>query len=194
MISFAEKAKIVKFCKEYAIEYTMDTDGSIDVTDDDVDIWGERLSQIPIKFGRVHYDFNCYSNLLTTLENSPQHVDGDFNAYSNSLSTLMGGPIHVAGDYNVYNNSLTTLEGAPEYIGGDFNICDNVLHSTYSGDTDIVLVGDFMFSMISLPQELVDNIQLVLKYQRHFEIWNEDLTLNDENFQDLIYEINLGLL
>jgi hypothetical protein len=34
---------------------------------------------------------------------------------------------------------------------------------------------------------------LILKYQRHFFIWNDDLTLNVDNFNDLLAEINEGL-
>lgn len=48
----------------------------------------------------------------------------------------------------------------------------------------------------SLPILLTNNIRhfkLILKYQRYFEIWNEDLSLNEENFEILKYEIEDGL-
>ena len=47
-----------------------------------------------------------------------------------------------------------------------------------------------------LPIEILQNrqhIKLILKYQRYFVIWNEDLSLNHECFNDLLAEINEGL-
>jgi len=54
----------------------------------------------------------------------------------------------------------------------------------------------------NLPRPLLNNytkdnsdiIKLILKYQRHFMIWNDDLTFNEENFADLILEIEEGLV
>lgn len=75
-----------------------------------------------------------------------------------------------------------------------------LLISTYSGDVDIVFDCGFYSNNVNtlpqLPRAIMSNIKhikLILKYQRHFFIWNDDLSLNKENFADLIAEIKDGL-
>ena len=93
--------------------------------------------------------FNCcYCKYLTSLEGSPEKVDGDFGCtHCDSLTSLKGAPREVGGEFycssckslkslegapeKVYGyfscsncDSLTSLEGAPEKVGGNF-YCDN---------------------------------------------------------------------
>ena len=141
-------------------------------------------------------DFLCYSMKMTSLLGGPQIVNGVFNCGDNWLDTLMGGPDTV-GAYRCYRNNLTTLEGAPRIIRGEFECYYNRLVSTYSGNVDIELGGEIDMVQNQLPKRLKNNeahIKLILKYQRHFMIWNDDMTLNDDNFKDLLYEIRDGLL
>jgi len=161
-------------------------------------------------------DFDCDNNHLTTLVGSPISVGGDFNCDFNILTTLVDSPITISGHFNCNNNCLTSLMGAPTMVGGSFQCIrnklinligapstvgvfssgGNYLTSTYSGDTDIEVSGALLGDGKLLPQLYRDNIshiKLILKYQRHFEIWNADLTLNEENFQVLLDEINDGL-
>jgi len=182
LISKEEKDQIDLICEEFGIKnYSINSDGSIDVKGD-VNLADSGLIVIPVKFNNVSGVFRCDSN---------------------GLKSLVGSPKNVGGDFDCEDNMLTSLVGCPAYVGGYFDITYNVLTSTYAGDTDIEVSG--IIRCISdvtsvnsnhLPQQLVDNlghIKLILKYQRPFMIWNEDLTLNEENFNDLIAEIKEGL-
>ena len=143
----------------------------------------------------VKLNYNCCANQLTSLNGSPSNVN-DFLCHNNELTTLMGGPISVGGDFICHGNKLTSLEGAPETIGGIFHFGKNVLRTTYSENSDIEVGGEILFDHMVLPQMILQNagdIKLILKYQRHYMIWNEDLTLNEANFNDLIADIKDGL-
>ena len=148
-------------------------------------------------------NFNCYQNLLTNLIGSPKWVGADFFCYNNQLASLEGSPIVVRGSYYISgNDKLSNLAGCTLKIGANFSF-DDIL-STYSGDEDILFEGNFFLNETNydrsnakkLPNVILENIRhlkLILKYQRYFQIWNEDLTFNVENFNDLIAEINEGL-
>jgi hypothetical protein len=114
-------------CKKYGIiNYTINSDGTVDVNGD-VYLGSKGLIKLPLKFGKVTGDFDCYNNKLTTLENGPQEVVGYFCCNYNQLTTLENGPQEVVGDFYCYNNKLTTLEGGPREVGGDFNCYSNKL-------------------------------------------------------------------
>ncbi|HOB25691.1 MAG TPA: hypothetical protein PKG93_00890 [Bacilli bacterium] len=75
---FISDLQIKSFCKKYKItDYTINEDGSIDV-DGDVYLDGEKLTNIPLEFGRVTGHFWCYSNELTSLQGCPISVGGGF--------------------------------------------------------------------------------------------------------------------
>jgi len=196
LISKEEKDRIDSICTQYSImKYSINPDGTIDV-DDDVNLHNTKLTKIPLRFGKVTGFFNCGLNLLTSLDGAPTTVGGYFECYENKLTSLVGSPTYVGGNFYCYYNEITSLEGAPHTVGGDLTCLRNYLTSTYSGDTDIEVDADVDLSGNLLPQLLQDNIRhikLILKYQRHFEIWNDDLTLNVDNFKDLILEIEDGL-
>ena len=78
-------------------------DGSFDF-DQDVDLSGKGLSEIPIKFGRVSGNFDCSKNQLGSLEGCPKEVGGNFICCNNKLSSLADAPISVGGDFNCSNN------------------------------------------------------------------------------------------
>lgn len=161
--------------------------------------------------------FDCQNNKLTTLEGSPLIVGDDYYCNDNQLTSLVGGPVTVGGNYDCSYNKLVTLESSPTTIGGyyicnnnsirslvgapatigyNFDCSSNQIVSTYSGDTDIEVENSINFKLNRLPSLLITNlihIKLILKYQRHFFIWNDDLSLNEENFKDLLLEIEEGL-
>lgn len=145
---------------------------------------------------RINGIFNCNVNELQTLEGGPETANS-YECEDNDLTTLVGGPHTILDVFDCDNNSLTSLVGAPHTIGGVFHCSENKLTTTFSGDVDIEIDGDLYHYSNNLPQLLESNsehIKLILKYQRHFSIWNEDLSLNVENFQELIDEIRDGLL
>tara|TARA_B000000477_G_scaffold27486_1_gene23616 strand:+ start:62 stop:532 length:471 start_codon:yes stop_codon:yes gene_type:complete len=107
-------------CEEFGInDYVINKDGSIDVFSD-VTINRFGIEYLPIKFRNVYGHFNCYSNNLTTLENSPRFVKGDFVCSWNKLTNLSGGPIEVTGDFYCHYNKLTSIKNGPTKLKGNF--------------------------------------------------------------------------
>ena len=201
--------EIIQICNKYNIQnYSINSDGSIDV-DGDVDIQQMKLTKLPLKFNSVSGNFYCQINKLISLTGSPVSVGGNFNCSINNLTSLIESPLKIGGNYDCVNNKLLNLVGCTEAIAGEFYVGDE-LSSTYSSDSDIVIEGDahlysnneyidYDRSPIGkkLPDKFIENIQhlkLILKYQRYFGIWNNDLSLNHENFQELIEEIKDGLM
>ena len=78
------------------------------------------------------------------------------------------------------------------------NIGGNEIFTLHlENDIDIDVHGDFGLYGTNLPFAMrnidIGLLPTVLKYQRHFGIWNADLTLNLENFKELMSEIQDGL-
>jgi hypothetical protein len=118
-------------CKKYKIRnYTINEDGSIDV-DDDVDLDGFNLTEIPIQFGKVTGSFNCSNNKLTSLEGCPTEVGDNFMCYNNKLNSLKGGPKIIHNSYSCSNNKIWTFKGV-EYIKYDFYCGGNPIMSVYN--------------------------------------------------------------
>ena len=74
---FEKFQDIDSICNKYRIRnYTINPDDTIDV-DDNVVLSQNRLTKLPLKFGKVTGDFLCSNNQLTTLEGAPREVRGD---------------------------------------------------------------------------------------------------------------------
>ena len=198
-------------------DYSVDVDGNVNLSSRNLTVMPLRFHKVMGHFTinnnllttlsggplAVGGNFNCYYNKLINFAGGPKWVGGDFYAYRNLLTSLKGSPDEVVGNYYVSANNLTNLSGSTLKIGGDFSF-DDTLVSTFSRDDDIEFGGDFLLNETlydnlnyrKLPIEIINNRQymkLILKYQRYFQIWNEDLTFNVENFNDLIAEIEEGL-
>ena len=120
--------------------YTINADGSYDV-DGYVDLDNNRLTKLPIRFGKVSGNFFCSGNNLTSLEGCPSEVSGDFYCHNNQLSSLKGSPVEVDGSFNCSKNKLTTLEGSPKAVGRDFDCSSNNLTSLEGSPKEVG--GDF---------------------------------------------------
>ena len=102
-------------CEKYNItNYTVNPDGSIDVNGN-VYLYDRGLTELPLTFNRIEFDF-WFSN--------------------NNLTSLKGCPRWIGGNFNCYNNRLTSLEFSPDYIGGYFDCQCNNLTNNYC-DTEI---------------------------------------------------------
>lgn len=87
----------------------VDVNGNVDMRD-------MNLTEIPIKFGKVDYNFDCSENNLTTLKNLPNYIGGVLNCSFNNLTNLdtyhlrfgHGGYwIPPGGVFQCYGNPLT---------------------------------------------------------------------------------------
>ncbi len=128
-------AVIERTVKELKDRGTM-RDGRLDV-DGDVDLEELKLTELPIKFGRVTGDFLCSDNLLKSLEGCPTEVGGDFACYCNRLTTLEGAPKQVSKDFFCNNNRLESLKGAPRKVGGTFYCDRNCLVTLNGAPTEV---------------------------------------------------------
>jgi len=85
------KSDIDSLCKKYRISnYTINEDGTVDV-DGNVILYAsyyvDKLTKLPLKFGKVSGDFLCTHQELKTLEGCPKWVGGDFTCSFNKLTT-----------------------------------------------------------------------------------------------------------
>ena len=167
---FEEYNDIDSICIKYFIDnYTINPDGSIDVNGD-VDLSGRKLDSIPLKFGIVNGHFDCSYNQLTTLEGCPNVVNGNFSCNNNKLTSLEGCPKEVGMDFNCYFNQLKSLKG-PRDIGENF-----------MGSAQSYKLPDLIYNNI-------EHIKDIIKYQDDYSIWNNDGSLNEYRFKDMMEEI-----
>jgi hypothetical protein len=119
---------IHKLCKDHWITNYTINNGLVDV-EDDVNLNGRGLSELPIRFGQVSGYFDCNGNGLTNLEGSPHTVNGNFSCFNNKLTSLIGSPHKVGGKFDCEFNKLTSLIGSPYIIGLDFLCSHNQITS-----------------------------------------------------------------
>jgi hypothetical protein len=151
----------------------------------------------------IHGNFFCCTNLLSNLEGAPLRVKGDFYCCDNNLTNLIGSPRVIGRDMHIGHNALINLIGCPKLIEHDLYMSDSI-PSLYTNDVACIVKGKvnlinfhILYDNNRLPQIIIDNhenLAIILKYQSPFEIWNEDLTFNQANFDIFIHEINTGLL
>lgn len=135
-------------CTKYGITNYTINNGVVDVSGD-VNLSGRKLTELPLKFGKVTGNFHCSYNILTTLI-GPTYVGESFYCNSNNLTSLIGGPTYVNTTYNCGYNKLTdligspnevnnfycyvnnlTLKGSPSNIVDEFNCVNNPIHEHY---------------------------------------------------------------
>jgi hypothetical protein len=115
--------------------YTVREDGLIDVTGS-VFLGYNSFTKLPVKFGRVSGNFDCYNcHNLTSLKGVPQEVGGSFEiARCVELTSLEFVPTTVGGSFSCSGcTNLTSLKGAPIEVGADFDCseCTNLTSFAY---------------------------------------------------------------
>ena len=162
--------EVEKICKKYKIEnWTLNPDGTVDV-DGDVYLSAQRLSKLPLKFGRVTGNFFCHYNQLTSLEGCPTEIDGDFWCHSNKLTSLEGCPTEIGGYFWCSYNQLTSLKGAPEYIEGKLDFMPNNN------------LPEYIKQIVDLNYDDKDIQKYILKWQKEYDIWRRDGSFNQDRF------------
>jgi hypothetical protein len=98
-----------QFCEKYfdnEINYTINPDKTIDVNGNvDLDYKLGNMKKLPVKFGKVSCDFDCYGNNLTTLEGCPYYVGKSFWCHGNKLTSLKYCPSYIS--LNFYSDIIT---------------------------------------------------------------------------------------
>ena len=108
--------EIIKILTTYGIiNYTINN-GFVDV-DGDVNLYKEKLTKIPVKFGEVNGDFDCSFNLLTSLENSPKRVIGDFYCHGNKLTSLEFCPEYIDGSLLLGHGNVIGNNKIYDFVG-----------------------------------------------------------------------------
>ena len=137
--------KIHDICKQYDIKnYTINTDGSIDV-DDDVILYNKVLKKLPLKFNKIDGYFECGHNQLTSFEGSPVEVNGDFYCYNNELTSFEFSPKIIRGLFDCRNNNIKSFEYFPSFAKL-FWCSGNPIYQVwklFSDCTKIELLNDF---------------------------------------------------
>ena len=137
---------IDEICKKYWIKnYTINTDGSIDV-DDDVILYNKVLKKLPLKFNKVNGVFNCSGNELKTLEGSPVEVNGDFYCNDNELTSFEFSPKIIRGYLCCENNKIKTFEYFPSSVKYNFYCNVNPIYEVwylFEDTSKIELLNDF---------------------------------------------------
>ena len=116
------------------VSYDLNDDLSVDVHQR-VNLSAKKLKMIPIKFGKVVGNFDCSSNQLTSLKNSPKVVTRDFICDDNKeLKSLVGGPEEVGGyQYICDNTGISSLKGVPPDFTGTLSVSKSKSLTTLEG-------------------------------------------------------------
>lgn len=157
------------------------------------------MMSLNLNFNKINGNFIFFDNRLISLKGAPKYVDGNFDCSLNHLISLVGSPLYLRGNCKICHNNIATLIDATPRVDGSLlmSYCDH-LTSTYSCQEDLS-PGEITYHKSwcdTLTSVLIFNLQhliLILKYQRHFFIWNDDLSLNTTNLKMLIDEIKDGL-
>jgi len=126
---YQSESEVAKICKMYDIENWSLVDGLVNV-DGNVDLYGRKLTELPLKFGTVTGNFYCNRNKLTSLVGCPNRVGGNFYCRSNSLSSLEGCPLSVGNNFYCSNNNIREFTGI-KYIGSELSCWDNPIFNIW---------------------------------------------------------------
>ena len=127
-----EDKEIHEICEKYNITNYKINNGLVDVYDD-VKLFGENLTELPLNFGEIRGNFQCGVNKLITLKGCPVRVDGFFSCADNQLTKLDYLPEYINGNFICNSNLLKTLDGLEKcWLVGKIICWDNPIHEIFS--------------------------------------------------------------
>lgn len=180
---------IQEWCTEYGIKkYDINSDGTINIHEN------VHLFDVPpVKINIVNGHLSANRIGFNSFENMPNIVNGNFSISNNYLTSLNGCPRYIDGDFHFSNNNLKTLK-VDDYdviVKGEIKCNHNNfpleflrLVSGYNMNQDGYPIGEIVYNS--------DLLRMILKYQRHYEIWNDN-GLNKNNFLEFLDEVKDGL-
>ena len=125
------ESEVAEICRKYGIiNWTLNSDGLVDVFNNSVKLNYKGLTKLPLEFGEINRYFDCDRNELTSLEGAPKKVYSDFYCSHNNLTSLEFAPIFVNGDFHCLNNKIRSFEGLVD-IGGNFYCIGNPLEKVW---------------------------------------------------------------
>lgn len=147
--------------------YTINDDLTVDVLGN-VDISENNLKKIPVQFGKVSGNFNCFGNQLTSLKGCPKEIGEYFNCSFNELTSLEYSPREV-GSFDCSYNELKSLKHAPKEVLGNFDCSHNQLVSLKGCPKEIEDYFDCSFNKLT-------TLEHAPKKVAHFDCSNNQLT------------------
>lgn len=185
---------IKDICRKYDIQnYTINDDGTVDV-DGNVRLYGELLTKLPLKFGKVTGSFDCYHNQLISLEGAPYWVGRDFCCSYNLLETLVGSPKWVGSRFICSGNRLTTLKEGPETVIGNY-LCqlNSIINfkgfpEDYDGIISIHNNPIYHKLLKDIPYEKINKF---IYWCNELNVIDDNGNVNEEWLDEVYYKIGL---
>ena len=162
------ESDVAEICVWYGIEnWSINFEGLVDVVGD-VNLYNQKLTNLPLNFGHVTGDFDCASNYLTNLKGCPKSVGGFFDCNNNELTSLEGCPQKVGRGFYCWYNQLTTLRFAPEEVEGRVFVLPNPISD--------------------IPNKYLNKEYLgfIVKEQYDWNLYRKDGTIYPERLEQMI--------
>ena len=183
------ESEIAKICQQYNIHnWSINSDGLVDV-DGSVNLSFNKLTKLPLKFGRITDFFYCHENKLISLEGGPIHVGKNYECSNNRLTSLKGAPNQIFDNFYCDNNQLTTLEYCPREIGGNFHCYSNLLTTLRFGPESVDGIVYAWGNKISdSPKEYLTEkyLEFIIKEQYDWNLYRKDGSLHLERLEQMI--------
>jgi len=130
------------------VDSVVDVDGTVKLTDKSID-------HLPVKFGKVHGNFNCSYSNITILDGSPESVSGNFSCRNTKITSLRGSPQSVGGYVNFCSTQISSFEGSTKSLNGEFYFKSTPLEQLLETDeaTQIDAVSRYPWQMFSWLME-----------------------------------------
>jgi hypothetical protein len=127
------KPLIEKWLKKYGIKhYEINSNFSIDVPHNNVDLEGRHLKNLPsyIQFNYIKGYFTVINNQLTSLRGCPKEVNGFFSCENNKLKSLEYAPKKISGTFNCSYNLISKIDELPDGIKIRVEVNNNAVRFT----------------------------------------------------------------
>ena len=175
--------KVAEICHKYNIRnWSINSNGLVDV-DGDVNLYGKKLTQLPLSFGYVTGYFSFIGNEITDLDGCPHTVGGNFSCAYNRITSLEGCPNTVGNDFYCYVNELTSLRFAPEEVEGNVYILPSsasaYLNTMYANSNN---------SISDIPEQYLTSeyLQFIVKEQYDWNLYRKDGSMRFDRLEQMI--------
>jgi hypothetical protein len=168
--------------KMHIQDYIIHDDLTVDVLGN-IYLIGKKLDYLPVKFGVVKGNFQCYKNYFTSLENFPHTIIGDLDCSENAIKTLINSPVKIVGkSFNCSFNYLSNLKGMPIQLSS-IECSDNPIQINEWFEVNFTDEGAVFYHNVEQEKE---KIALFKEYYQEFSdnVKNYTLTLRKEQFDE----------